>query len=100
MPSTAATPAAGVFAFTRTVQEEMDWMEEMRRTNPDAAENVMSNSRLFVELAAAGEVRSMMEIVADVQRLSDHVLCYYFVKMFQVAATRRRMDVLKTHCTA
>ncbi|ETV75085.1 hypothetical protein H257_10678 [Aphanomyces astaci] len=88
--------SAGVFAFSRTVQEEMDWMEAMRRANPDAAEDVLSNSRLFVELAAEGEVRSMAEIVADVDgQLQNNVLCYYFVKMFQVASSRRRMDVLK-----
>ncbi|RHY37098.1 hypothetical protein DYB34_012555 [Aphanomyces astaci] len=88
--------SAGVFAFSRTVQEEMDWMEAMRRANPDASEDVLSNSRLFVELAAEGEVRSMVEIVADVDgQLQNNVLCYYFVKMFQVAASRRRMDVLK-----
>ncbi|CAK4390135.1 unnamed protein product [Aphanomyces euteiches] len=84
-----------VFEIKRTVQEELEWMDGLRCTDAEAAENVLSNSKLMVELAAGGEVGALKEMIHAVDALDAHVLTYYYVKMFQEASLRRRMDVLK-----
>jgi hypothetical protein len=83
------------FKILKTVQEEMGWIDLMRKTNPDSADTVLANSKLLVNLAGQGEVRAIAEIIAHVSNLQDETLSYYYVKMFQEACINRRLDVLK-----